>query len=451
MARLDAFIERLSGASGGELLFQTAHGAVLAVDGAQRVLVRQALSTPQSSAPSPRSSRPSCSRASPARAGRSSRTSRRPATCRSSSRTGTARSARWCAPPAPARRPLRRSAPTRRPPRPPPRPLRRSPLPRTRRSCPPPRFPTSPARRWTGCSPRWCRAGPPTSTSPAVTRRPSASTATSCRCRSSAPLAAERLKAMLWTIAPEKNREECARAQRHRLRPRHRGGALPRQRLLRPARASARCCARSPPRSAPPRSWGSRQPVLDLCFLTKGLVLVTGPTGSGKSTTLAAMIDHVNRNRDDHIITIEDPVEFVHQNKQLPGQPARGRHPHRARSRPRCAPRCARTPTSCWWARCATSRPSPSPSRPPRPATWSSARSTPTPRPSTVDRIIDQFPADRQAQIRMMLAESLKGVIAQTLCKKIGGGRVAAMEILLVQLAASPTSSARARPSRSPR
>ena len=71
--------------------------------------------------------------------------------------------------------------------------------------------------------------------------------------------------------------------------------------------------------------------------------------------------------------------------------------------------------------------------------------------PSTVDRIIDQFPADRQAQIRMMLAESLEGVIAQTLCKKIGGGRVAALEILIVDSARSRTSSARARPSRSRR
>src|SRR5205814_5787247 len=60
---------------------------------------------------------------------------------------------------------------------------------------------------------------------------------------------------------------------------------------------------------------GLSQHVLDLCHLAKGLVLVTGPTGSGKSTTLAAMIDYVNRTRSDHIITIEDPIEFVHQNQ----------------------------------------------------------------------------------------------------------------------------------------
>ena len=118
-----------------------------------------------------------------------------------------------------------------------------------------------------------------------------------------------------------------------------------------------------------------------LTELSKGLVLVTGPTGSGKSTTLAALIDQVNKTRRDHIITIEDPIEFVHPSQGLPGQPARGRACTRARSSAPCAPPCARTRTSSWSARCATSRPSPSPSRPPRPAIWSSAPCTPPPPP----------------------------------------------------------------------
>ena len=167
-----------------------------------------------------------------------------------------------------------------------------------------------------------------------------------------------------------------------------------------------------------PEQLGLPPKVLELCELTKGLVLVTGPTGSRASPPpWPPWSTCINRSRDDHIITIEDPIEFVHENKScLVNQREVGRT--RAPSRRPCAPRCARTRTSCWWARCATWRPSPSPSRPPRPATWSSAPCTPPRPPSTVDRIIDQFPADRQAQIRTMLSESLRGVIAQVLCKQ---------------------------------
>jgi len=89
---------------------------------------------------------------------------------------------------------------------------------------------------------------------------------------------------------------------------------------------------------------GISREVQRLCDLTKGLVLVTGPTGSGKSTTLAAMVDLVNRTRSDHVLTIEDPIEFVHQSKKcLVTQRQSGCTP--GRSRRRCAPRCARTPT----------------------------------------------------------------------------------------------------------
>jgi twitching motility protein PilT len=112
--------------------------------------------------------------------------------------------------------------------------------------------------------------------------------------------------------------------------------------------------------------------------LRQGLVLVTGPTGSGKSTTLAAIIDRINSTYPRHIVTIEDPVEFVHQNKLSTfSQREVGADTESFSS--------ARTPTSSWWARCATWRPSPSPSPPPRWAPWSSAPCTPTapPTPST--------------------------------------------------------------------
>ena len=155
--------------------------------------------------------------------------------------------------------------------------------------------------------------------------------------------------------------------------------------------------------------------ILQLCHLPKGLVLVTGPTGSGKSTTLCALIDYINRNRTDHIITIEDPIEFVHENKKcLINQRQVGAHTDivlvgemRDLETVAIAIETAETGHLVFGTLHTSSA------------------------PSTVDRIIDQFSADRQGQIRVMLAESLKGVISQLLCKKIGGGRVPVMEVLI--------------------
>ena len=86
---------------------------------------------------------------------------------------------------------------------------------------------------------------------------------------------------------------------------------------------------------------------MELAELPRGLVLVTGPTGSGKSTTLAAMIDKINRERHEHIITVEDPIEFVHEHKQLPSSTSARSSPTRTASRPRSSTCCGRTPTSC--------------------------------------------------------------------------------------------------------
>jgi twitching motility protein PilT len=170
--------------------------------------------------------------------------------------------------------------------------------------------------------------------------------------------------------------------------------------------------------------------VQHLCYLTKGLVLVTGPTGSGKSTTLCALIDMVNRVRNDHVITIEDPIEFVHPNKNcIITQRQVGVHTKSFKSALRAALR--EDPDIVLVGELRDLE------------TVSIAIETAetghlvfgtlhtTTAAGTIDRIIDQFPADRQEQIRIMLSDSLKGVISQTLCKKIGGGRVAAREILL--------------------
>jgi twitching motility protein PilT len=175
---------------------------------------------------------------------------------------------------------------------------------------------------------------------------------------------------------------------------------------------------------------GLSSEVQRLCQLTKGLVLVTGPTGSGKSTTLAAMVDLINRTRTDHILTIEDPIEFVHPPKQcVVTQRQVGQHSRSFKAALRAALR--EDPDVILVGEMRDLE------------TVSIAIETAetghlvfgtlhtTTAASTIDRIIDQFPVDRQSQVRVMLAESLKGVIAQVLCRRAGGGRVAAMEILL--------------------
>ena len=161
----------------------------------------------------------------------------------------------------------------------------------------------------------------------------------------------------------------------------------------------------------------------------RGLVLVTGPTGSGKSTTLCALVDLINRTRSDHIITLEDPIEFVHENKKcLVNQREIGSHTDSFKNALRAALR--EDPDIVLVGEMRDLE------------TISIAIETAetghlvfgtlhtSTAASTVDRVIEQFPPDRQEQIRVMMSESLKGIVAQTLCKKIGGGRVAAMEVL---------------------
>jgi twitching motility protein PilT len=176
--------------------------------------------------------------------------------------------------------------------------------------------------------------------------------------------------------------------------------------------------------------------ILQLCQLTKGLVLVTGPTGSGKSTTLCALIDYINRNRQEHIITIEDPIEFVHPNKScLINQREVRTHTDSFKSALRAALREDPDIVLVGELRDLETIAIAIETAETGHLVFGTLHTTTA--ASTVDRVIDQFPADRQAQIRVMLSESLRGVIAQTLCRKIGGGRVAALEVLLVNGAIS--------------
>jgi len=165
--------------------------------------------------------------------------------------------------------------------------------------------------------------------------------------------------------------------------------------------------------------------------LTKGLVLVTGPTGSGKSTTLAAIIDLINETRHDHILTIEDPIEFTHPNKKcLVNQREIRTNTASFASALRAALRedpdvilvgemRDRETIELGITAAETGH-----------LVFGTLHTSSAPK--TIDRIIDVFPADQQPQIRSMLAESLKGVVAQVLLKtKDGTGRVAAQEIMV--------------------
>lgn len=177
--------------------------------------------------------------------------------------------------------------------------------------------------------------------------------------------------------------------------------------------------------------------ITKLSMLHQGMVLVTGPTGSGKSTTLAAMVDHVNKNRKNHIITVEDPVEFVHKNQGcVINHREVGVHTKSFKSALRGALRedpdvilvgemrdletieLALEAASTGHLVLATLH------------TQNATK--------TIDRVIDVFPAHQQSQIRTSLSESLKGVVAQKLLKRIDKeGRVAVFEILVVTSAVS--------------
>ena len=175
---------------------------------------------------------------------------------------------------------------------------------------------------------------------------------------------------------------------------------------------------------------GMGQVFKDISSVPRGLVLVTGPTGSGKSTTLAAMMDYINDTRYEHILTIEDPIEFVHDSKKcLVNQ----REVHRdtlgfneaLRSALREDPdiilvgelrdletiRLALTAADTGHLVFGTLH------------TTSAAK--------TIDRVVDVFPAEEKSMVRSMLSESLQAVISQTLMKKMGGGRIAAHEIMI--------------------
>jgi twitching motility protein PilT len=168
----------------------------------------------------------------------------------------------------------------------------------------------------------------------------------------------------------------------------------------------------------------------ELCMHTKGLIIVTGPTGCGKSTTLAAMVDFINRTRAEHIITIEDPIEFVHKSKGcLINQREVHRHTRSFAGALRAALREDPDIVLLGEMRdLETTQIALETAETGHLVLATLHTNTAT---STVDRIIDIFPGDRQNQIRTLLSNTLTGVIAQTLCKRTDGGRAVAAEVLL--------------------
>ncbi|HEX7502256.1 MAG TPA: type IV pilus twitching motility protein PilT [Acidobacteriota bacterium] len=242
------------------------------------------------------------------------------------------------------------------------------------------------------------------------------------------------LKTQIEAIMPERNRSEFAGSQDTDFAYEIVGLARFRVNVLRDQRGLGAVLRCIPSRIVPAAELNIPKVVLDLCSMPKGLILVTGPTGSGKSTTLAALVDHINSTRAGHIITIEDPVEFIHPNKRsLVNQREVGTHTASFKKSLRAALRedpdvilvgemrdletiaiavemavtghlvlgTLHTSTAC----------------------------------GTVDRIIDQFPSDQQNQIRTMLADALVGVVSQMLCRKKEGGRAAAYEVMVVNVA----------------
>ena len=247
---------------------------------------------------------------------------------------------------------------------------------------------------------------------------------------------AAQLERMLLSIMPERNRHEFEELNDTDLAYELAEVARFRVNVFRDRHGVGSVIRAIPSRVVTTEEMGITPEVQRLCDLSKGLVLVTGPTGSGKSTTLCSLIDLVNRNRRDHIITIEDPIEFVHVNKGcLITQRQVGQHTSSFKQALRAALREDPDVVLVGELRDLETVSIAIETAETGHLVFGTLHTSTA--PSTIDRIVDQFPADRQSQVRVMLSESLKGVISQTLCRKIGGGRVAAREILLTNPAIS--------------
>jgi twitching motility protein PilT len=244
------------------------------------------------------------------------------------------------------------------------------------------------------------------------------------------PPSALDLKKLLYGVAPQRNREEFEAANDTDFAVELPGKARFRANLFREREGIGAVFRQIPSRIPSADDLGLSPAVRKLADLSRGLVLVTGPTGSGKSTTLAAILDLINETRSDHIITIEDPIEFVHRSKRcLVHHREVGTHTESFKRALRAALREDPDVVLVGEMRDLETTSIAIETAETGHLVFGTLHTTTA--PSTIDRLIDQYPGTQQAQIRLMLAECLRAVVAQTLVKKIGGGRVAAYEIML--------------------
>ncbi len=244
------------------------------------------------------------------------------------------------------------------------------------------------------------------------------------------------MKELLYSIMPKKNQEEFERRHDTDFAYEIEGLARFRANIFADRKGIGGVFRIIPTKILTAEQLGLSKSIMDMCQLSKGLVVVTGPTGSGKSTTLCAMVDSINKNREDHIITIEDPIEFTHENQKcLVNQREVHNHTDSFKDALRAALREDPDIVLVGEMRDLETIAIAIETAETGHLVFGTLHTTTA--ISTIDRIIDQFPADRQQQVRVMLSESLRGVIAQTLLPKKGGGRVAALEILIITPAIS--------------
>jgi twitching motility protein PilT len=245
------------------------------------------------------------------------------------------------------------------------------------------------------------------------------------------PLDADSVLRLLDPITPEKNRHEFAERHDTDFAYEIPGLARFRANLYMDRKGRGGVFRVIPNKILTAEQLGLSPAILQLCGLSKGLVLVTGPTGSGKSTTLCAMVDYINRNRRDHIITIEDPIEFVHENKQCAiNQREVHTHTESFKNALRAALREDPDIVLIGEMRDLETVESALKIAETGHLTFGTLHTNSA--AQTINRIIDIFPSGQQSQIRTQLSLVLEGIVCQALLPRADGkGRVVSLEILV--------------------